>query len=77
MTYMNFGTALAVMKSTGGKAARRGWNGKNMYIFLHVFQEHERSYEPCIVMFTAQGLYQPGWLASQNDMLAEDWEIVQ
>lgn len=32
-----------------------------------------RHYEPCIVMKTAQGLHQPGWLASQADMLAEDW----
>lgn len=29
-----------------------------------------------IDMFTAQGDMQPGWLASQADMLAEDWEIV-
>lgn len=28
-----------------------------------------------IVMWTAQGVWQPGWLASQADMLAEDWEI--
>lgn len=34
---------------------------------------------PCggyIVMWTAQGVWQPGWLASQADMLAEDWEVV-
>lgn len=30
---------------------------------------------PCIVMKTADGSYQPGWLASQADMLAEDWII--
>jgi hypothetical protein len=29
-----------------------------------------------IVMWTAQGVWQPGWLASQADMLAEDWELV-
>jgi len=29
-----------------------------------------------IAMWTAQGTWQPGWLASQPDMLAEDWEIV-
>ena len=30
-----------------------------------------------IVMWTAQGVWQPGWLASQADMLAEDWEVVE
>ena len=30
-----------------------------------------------IVMWTAQGTWQPGWLASQADMLAEDWEVLQ
>ena len=29
-----------------------------------------------IDMFTAQGDMQPGWLASQADMLSEDWGIV-
>lgn len=35
---------------------------------------------PCggyIVMWTAQGVWQPGWLASQTDLLAEDWVIVE
>ena len=32
--------------------------------------------EPCIAMFTAQGTHQPGWLASQADMLAEDWSVL-
>jgi len=27
------------------------------------------------VMWTAQGIWQPGWLASQQDMLADDWRI--
>jgi len=29
-----------------------------------------------IDMYTAKGTMQPGWLASQNDMLAEDWGII-
>lgn len=29
-----------------------------------------------IVMWTAQGVWQPGWLASQADMLAEDWKVI-
>ena len=31
---------------------------------------------PYFAMFTAQKQWQPGWLASQADMLAEDWQIV-
>lgn len=33
----------------------------------------EIEYEPCVVMYTAQGKHQPGWLASQADILSEDW----
>jgi len=33
--------------------------------------------QPYIVMWTAQQKWQPGWLASQADMLATDWEVVQ
>ena len=29
-----------------------------------------------IAMWTAQGVFQPGWLCSQPDMLSEDWAIV-
>lgn len=35
-----------------------------------------RTHEAHIVMFTAHGMHQPGWLASQADMLAEDWMVV-
>jgi len=31
---------------------------------------------PHIDMMTASGEMQPGWLASQTDMLANDWELV-
>ncbi len=31
--------------------------------------------QPYIAMRTAQGKWQPGWLASQADLLAEDWEL--
>jgi hypothetical protein len=70
---MNFGEALELLK-LGQRVARAGWNGKNMYLYLMVW--HDGHFEPCIVMFTAQGLHQPGWLASQADMLAHDWEAV-
>lgn len=77
---MTFGLAIEAMKA-GERVARRGWNGKNMFVYLEDWMEGQcsfggRKYQPCIVMFTAQGEHQPGWLASQADMLAEDWEIV-
>lgn len=33
--------------------------------------------QPYIAMWTAQGLWQPGWLCSQNDLLANDWELAE
>ncbi|MEG0380556.1 MAG: DUF2829 domain-containing protein [Kurthia sp.] len=75
---MNFGKALEVLKN-GGKVAREGWNGKGMYLTLipagnAMFQGYPM--QNCIGMKTANNLMQPGWLASQADMLAEDWELV-
>lgn len=78
---MNFGLAIEAAK-IGYKIARAGWNGKNMYLFIEsgaypsgpYGAEH---YEPAIVMFTAQQKYQIGWLASQADILADDWMIVE
>ena len=66
---MNFGEAIALLKQ-GKYVTRPGWNGKGMYLYLKTIT---RDYAPCIVMRTAQGYHQPGWLASQADMLAEDW----
>jgi hypothetical protein len=84
-TNMNFGEAIQAIKQDRW-VRRAGWNGKNMHIYLEehmswpvkagVFKGDKRQYEPCIVMFTAQGKHQPGWLANQADILADDWEIV-
>jgi hypothetical protein len=76
---MNFGEAIQALKD-GKRVARAGWNGKNMALHLEDWLEGKldfsgRQYEPCIVMLTAQGKFQPGWLASQADMLADDWEL--
>lgn len=81
---MNFGQALEALK-LGSHVCREGWNGKNMHIYLEKDSSYtipvgalkgERvDYEPVICMFTAQGKHQLGWLASQADMLAEDWMI--
>ena len=64
---MTFSEALAAMKR-GERVARLGWKG--MYIWLTSITD---GLEPCVMLYTAQGKYQPGWLASQADLLANDW----
>ena len=84
---MNFGQAIDAIKR-GHKAAREGWNGKNQYIELAskigyinadgytVNAEHEAIGNKAIAFVGTSGV-QLGWLASQADMLAEDWKIVE
>lgn len=86
---MNFGDALLALKA-GKRVARAGWNGKGMFLFLvpgSTFQVNRApllgiypegtviNYHPHIDMKTAQDTVVP-WLASQTDVLAEDWEVV-
>ena len=85
---MNFGLAIEAAKM-GKKIARAGWNGKDMYVFLAYeadfvtdadiseFDQLEVEVGDMLVMKTAQNTFQPGWLASQADMLADDWYIVE
>ncbi|WP_305043863.1 DUF2829 domain-containing protein [Geoalkalibacter sp.] len=86
---MNFGQAIEAMKA-GNKVAREGWNGKNMFIFLREGRVIENASGPMVdgsgsttfescphfCMRDAQGKCVVGWLASQTDMLADDWSIV-
>lgn len=70
---MDFGEALHALKN--GHAVRRsGWNGKGMWLMLQVPGEGSKMTLPYIYMHTAQGDLVP-WLASQTDMLAEDWRF--
>ena len=72
------GWAVVQMKQ-GRKVCRPGWNGKGMYLYLHTFEGYYDAddYEPCVVMHTAQGKEQPGWLTAQPDLLATDWELYE
>lgn len=106
---MNFGQAIEAIKA-GKRAARDGWNGKGMFIYLNkgavsaeevgfvpgsevpanlkttidgVSLSHFEMWSPGIVtrlpninMRSATGSTVTGWLASQTDMLAEDWNIL-
>lgn len=80
---LTFGLAIEAIKQ-GERVARAGWNGKGMWI-EHV---HEDSYDiftsgsagslplrAFIAMKTADDQIVP-WVASQTDILAEDWEVL-
>ena len=76
----NFGEALELLKE-GRKVARAGWNGKGIHIALQIPDENSKMTSPYIYIDTA-GLQTDNefapkslvpWLASQTDMLADDW----
>jgi len=76
---MNFGQALDAMR-LGSRVQRDGWNGKGMWIGIvesWTFTNGKWDNLPCapfVVMKTASGEHVP-WLASQTDILAEDWKV--
>ena len=82
---MDFGAVITAIKN-GKKAKRVGWNGKNQYIELAegisytnaegeiINAKHDNIGNKAIAFVGTSGV-QLGWLASQADMLAEDWEI--
>jgi len=69
---MDFGDAIRALKD-GKKVRRRNWNGEGMWLALQVPDEHSKMGLPYIYMSTVEGKLVP-WLASQSDMLSEDWE---
>ena len=71
---MNFGAALENLKY-GFRVARAGWNGKGMWLALQRPTDTSRMTVPYIFMKTADDQLVP-WLASQTDLLAEDWQKV-
>lgn len=83
----SFGEAIKYMKR-GLKVARKGWNGKKQYIQLAtgisyktaegeiVNCEHDAIGNKAIAFVGTSGV-QMGWLASQADMLAEDWVFAE
>jgi hypothetical protein len=96
MIMMDFSTALLQIKD-GGKVARKGWNGKDMWVSMararildmqehDIWPKHIRDVAlnnggkveilPYLIMKTVDNKIVMGWLASQTDMLADDWYIV-
>jgi hypothetical protein len=88
MSKLNFGDALKLLKE-GKAVAREGWNGKGMFLYYVPANEYEAMtdiakqafpdgkvpYGAYIAMKTAQNNVVP-WLASQTDVLAEDWMLI-
>lgn len=88
---MDIGAAVEALWD-GRRVRRAGWNGKGMWLALmkatvvpdgqvntrtraHI-PEGELCVDAYVAMFTAQGTWQPGWVCSQADLLADDWETV-
>ena len=83
---MDFGDVIKAMKTDHSRKFRRsGWNGKGIYITGQWPDEHSKMTYPYIYIETS-GLITDNadapkgrvpWLASQTDMLADDWEEVE
>ena len=81
MDIQGFGWALKQLRG-GYKVQREGWNGKGMWLTLvdgyrgggHDSPGGSREHLPWIGMKTADNKFVP-WLASQTDMLADDWQF--
>ena len=82
---LTFGEAIVNLKK-GKRLAREGWNGKNQYIELaerisyinsmgEIINEGHSDIGNKVIAFVGTSGVQLGWLASQADMLAEDWII--
>jgi hypothetical protein len=74
MKNMNFSDALYEIKS-GFRLARKGWNATGQWITIQVPDEHSKMKRPYIYIHPVDGLLVP-WLASQTDLLSEDWFVV-
>lgn len=86
VAYMSFGDAIKLVKR-GLKVARKGWNGKNQYIELATNISYKNTADEVVnvdhsdmgnkaIAFVGTSGVQLGWLASQADMLSDDWMIV-
>jgi len=88
---LDFSTALYEVKG-GAKIARQGWNGKGLWVALspgfkvgaeRIFSEPIKRavgddlgvFRPYLMMRSVDGEFVP-WIASQSDLLADDWEVV-
>lgn len=76
----DFAVALRELKE-GNKVARSGWNGKGLWLELQRPDAHSKMTLPYIfISYPKDAQNTPGarvpWLASQTDLLADDWMVV-
>jgi len=77
----DFGLAICALKK-GIKVSRAGWNGKGLWLELQVPDKNSKMTLPYIyINYPGDAKITPGarvpWLASQTDILASDWEVVE
>ena len=84
---INFGLAIEAAKQ-GKKISRKGWNGRGQYVELasnisykntgnEIINAEHKAIGNAALAFVGTSGVQLGWLASQADMLADDWYIVE
>jgi hypothetical protein len=73
---MTFETALSLLKK-GKLMFRKGWNGNAMFVALQMPDANSKMQLPYLYISNAQQKLVP-WLASQTDLLSDDWhELVR
>ena len=70
----DFGEAIRIMRDEKLPVRRRGWNGKGMWIAIQRPTRQSKMKQAYIYMSPVGGELIP-WLASQSDMLADDWQV--
>lgn len=71
---MDFGWAIQALKN-GNAVTRAGWNGKGQFLLMQRPDANSKMSLPYIFISTVTNDRVP-WLASQSDMLAEDWQAI-
>lgn len=71
---MGFGEGLTILRNDG-RITRSGWNGRGMWLALQVPDGNSKMSRPYIYMSTVDQDLVP-WVASQSDLLADDWERI-
>ena len=74
-TTLDIGVVIRMMKMfPNTKFTRKGWNGKDQYIQIQNPDKNSKMTRPYVYIKTVQGDLVP-WLASQTDLLADDWML--
>jgi hypothetical protein len=85
--WMDFSRALDAAKA-GQKITRNGWNGKGLWVEIQIPDLHSNMTRPYLYLASPKGstnqfgpnvkdVERVPWLASQTDLLAEDWSVIQ